>query len=93
MKPICPCCHSSAVYEVSDNTDISLFDELLSPAVLVGLGVSICKTLKVHPAIGAVVGIVLATVIELTQPNKALPMRVNKQYRCSSCDHVFTDFN
>ena len=93
MKPICPCCRSSAVYEVCDGANNTLIESLVSPAMLVSLGVSICKTLKFHPAIGAVAGIALAAVIELAQPNNALPMLANKQYRCSNCTHVFSSFN
>ena len=93
MKPICPCCRSSAVYEVSDNTSHPHTASLLSPAMLVSLGVSICKSLKFHPAIGAVAGFALAVVIEMGQPTNALPIRINKQYRCRLCDHVFTDSN
>lgn len=93
MKPICPCCRSSAVYEVSDSVNNTLIESLFSPAMLVSLGVSICKTLKFHPAIGAVAGVALAAVIELAQPNNALPLLANKQYRCSNCMHVFSSFN
>ena len=93
MKPICPCCRSSAVYEVNDSGNSTIVESLFSPAMLVSLGVSICKTLKFHPDIGAVVGIALAAVIELAQPNNALPMLANKQYRCSNCTHVFSSFN
>ena len=93
MKPICPCCRSSAVYELSDGANNTLVESLLSPAMLVSLGVSLCKTLKFHPAIGAVAGIALAAVIEMAQSNSALPMLINKQYRCDDCTHVFTAFN
>ena len=93
MKPICPCCRSSAVYELSDGANNTLVESLLSPAMLVSLGVSLCKTLKFHPAIGAVAGIALAAVIEMAQSNNALPMLINKQYRCDDCTHVFTAFN
>lgn len=93
MKPICPCCRSSAVYELSDGASNTLIESLFSPAMLVSLGVSICKTLKFHPAIGAVAGIALAAVIELAQPNNALPLLANKQYRCSNCTHAFSSFN
>ncbi|MBH0065715.1 hypothetical protein [Psychrobacter sp. SZ93C1] len=93
MKPICPCCRSSAVYELSDGTNNTLVESLLSPAMLVSLGVSLCKTLKFHPAIGAVAGIALAAVIEMAQPNNALPILASKQYRCSDCSHVFSSFN
>ena len=89
MKPICPYCHASAVYEVSDDTNHPHTASLLSPAMLVSLGVSLCKSLKFHPAIGAVAGIALAIVIEMRQPTNALPMLGNPQYRCSHCDHVF----
>jgi hypothetical protein len=78
---------------VSDSGNSTIVESLFSPAMLVSLGVSICKTLKFHPAIGAVVGITLAAVIELAQPNNALPMLANKQYRCSNCTHVFSSFN
>ncbi|MGP5295906.1 hypothetical protein [Psychrobacter faecalis] len=93
MKPICPCCRSSAVYEVNGSGNSTIVESLFSPAMLVSLGVSICKTLKFHPAIGAVAGVALAAVIELAQPNNALPLLANKQYRCSNCMHVFSSFN
>ena len=93
MKPICPCCRSSAVYEVNGSGNSTIVESPFSPAMLVSLGVSICKTLKFHPAIGAVAGVALAAVIELAQPNNALPLLANKQYRCSNCTHVFSSFN
>ena len=93
MNPICPCCRSSAVYEVSDGANSTIVESLFSPAMLVSLGVSICKSLKFHPVIGAVAGIALAAVIELAQPNNALPLLVNRRYRCSDCTHTFTALN
>ncbi|MGE6245891.1 hypothetical protein ACQKCF_07825 [Psychrobacter proteolyticus] len=93
MKTICPYCQSTAVYEMTDGTSINLIDQLLSPTVLVSLGVSLCKTLKVHPAIGVVAGTTVAALIEMTQSHQALPMLVNKQYRCDDCSHVFTSLH
>ncbi|MCG3809179.1 hypothetical protein I3252_06750 [Psychrobacter sp. Ps4] len=90
MKLLCPRCQSSAVYVMTDSTNHQLVDELLSPAALIGLGVSLCKPFKVHPVIGVVAGTAIATVIELTQANAALPMLVNKQHRCDDCTHVFS---
>lgn len=87
MKPICPYCHSSHVYET--NTIYPLIDELLSPAALISLGVSLCKSFKVHPVIGVVTGTAVATVIEMTRNSDALPMLSSPEYRCGSCDHVF----
>ena len=93
MKPVCPRCQSSSVYVMTDSTSHPLIEELLSPAALIGLGVSLCKSFKVHPVIGMVVGSAIATVIELTQTNAALPMLVNKPYRCDDCTHVFSTIN
>lgn len=93
MKTICPCCQSTAVYEMTDGISINLIDQLLSPAVLVSLGVSLCKTLKVHPAIGVVAGTTVAALIEMTQSHQALPMLINQQYRCDDCTHVFTSLH
>ena len=93
MKSVCPCCHSSAVYEMTDSAHDRLIDERLSPTALIGLGVSLCKSFRVHPVIGVVAGTAIATVIEMAQSNTALPMLVNKQYRCDDCTHVFTAFN
>jgi len=93
MKTLCPSCESSLVYEMTDGSQINLIDQLLSPAVLVSLGVSLCKTLKVHPAIGVVAGTTVAALIEITHSHQALPMLVNKQYRCDDCSHVFTTFH
>jgi len=78
---------------VNGSGNSTIVESLFSPAMLVSLGVSICKTLKFHPAIGAVAGVALAAVIELAQPNNALPLLANKQYRCSNCMHVFSSFN
>ncbi|MGM8898673.1 MULTISPECIES: hypothetical protein [unclassified Psychrobacter] len=93
MKTICPCCQSTAVYEMTDGISNNLIDQLLSPTVLVSLGVSLCKTLRVHPAIGVVVGTTVAALIEMTQSHQAPPMLVNQQYRCDECFHVFTSLH
>ena len=87
MKPVCPRCQSSTVYVMTDS------NELLSPAALIGLGVSLCKSFKVHPMIGVVAGTAIAAVIELAEPHSALPMLINKQHRCDDCTHVFSTIN
>lgn len=93
MKPVCPRCQSSAVYVMNDSTNQQLVDELLSPAALIGLGVSLYKSFKVHPMIGVVAGTAIATVIEIAQSNSALPMLINKQHRCDDCMHIFSTIN
>ena len=93
MKLVCPRCQSLAVYEMADGTHDRLIDELLSPTALIGLGISLCKSFRVHPVIGVMAGTAIATVIEMAQSNNALPMLINKQYRCDDCTHVFTAFN
>ena len=93
MKPVCPRCQSSAVYLMTDSTNHQLVDELLSPAALISLGVSLCKSFKVHPVIGVVAGTAIATVIEIAKPYSVLPMLVNKQHRCDDCTHVFPTIN
>ena len=93
MKSICPHCHSSAVYEMTDGIYINLIDQLFSPTMLVSLSVSICKSFKVHPAIGVVVGSAIASIAEITNSHNTLPILVNKQYRCDDCTHVFSSFN
>ncbi|OLF36738.1 hypothetical protein [Psychrobacter sp. Cmf 22.2] len=93
MKPVCPRCQSSAVYVMIDSTNHQLIDELLSPAALIGLGVSLCKSFKVHPVIGVIAGTAIATVIELAKLHSALPMLVNKQHRCDDCTHIFSTIN
>ncbi len=87
MKPLCPRCQSSTVYVMTDS------NELLSPAALIGLGVSLCKSFKVHPMIGVVAGTTIATVIELAKPHSALSLLVNKQHRYDDCTHVFSTIN
>lgn len=87
MKPVCPRCQSSTVYVMTDS------NELLSPAALIGLGVSLCKSFKVHPMIGVVAGTAIAAVIELAEPHSTLPMLINKQHRCDDCTHVFSTIN
>ena len=93
MKPVCPRCQSSAVYVMTDSTNHQLVDELLSPAALIGLGISLCKSFRVHPVLGVMAGTAIATVIEMAQSNNAIPLLVNKHYRCDNCPHVFTAFN
>ena len=93
MKLVCPRCQSSAVYVMTDSTNQQLVDEPLSPAALIGLGVSLCKSFKVHPMIGVVAGTAIAAVIELSEPHSALPMLVNKQHRCDACTHIFSTIN
>ena len=93
MKPVCPRCQSSAVYEMTDGTHHHLVDELLSPAALIALSIRLCKSLKVHPVIGVVAGTAIATVIEIAKSNSALPILINQQYRCDDCMHVFSTIN
>lgn len=93
MKSVCPRCQSFAVYEMTDDSQDRLIDELLSPTALIGLGVSLCKSFRVHPVIGVVAGTAIATMIEMAQSNTALPMLVNKQYRCDVCTHVFSSIH
>ena len=93
MKPVCPRCQSSATYEMANGTNHQLVDELLSPTALIDLGVSLCKSFKVHPVIGVVAGTAIAAVIELAEPHSALPMLINKQHRCDDCTHVFSTIN
>lgn len=92
MKLVCPRCQSSVVYMMTDSNNHQLIDELLSPAALIGLGISLCKSFKVHPVIGVVAGTAIAAVIELAKPH-ALPLLVNKQHRCDHCTHVFSTIN
>ena len=91
MKPVCPRCQSLAMYEMTDDAHDRLIDELLSPTALIGLGISLCKTFKVHPVFGVITGTAIATV--MAQSNTSIPLLVNKQYRCDDCSHVSTTFN
>ena len=93
MNLVCPRCQSLAVYEKADGTHDRLIDELLSPTALIGLGISLCKSFRVHPVLGVMAGTAIATVIEMAQSNNAIRMLINKQYRCDDCTHVFTAFN
>ena len=93
MKPVCPRCQSSAVYEMTDDSHHHLVDELLSPAALIALSIRLCNSLKVHPVIGVVAGTAIATVIEIAKSNTALPILINKQHRCDDCKHVFSTIN
>lgn len=89
MKTVCPNCHSSNVQEITSEYS-SLADELFAPTVLVSLSVSLCKSFKVHPAVGIIAGTALATLVQLTKSNYASPMLAHKQYQCAQCSHVFT---
>lgn len=93
MKPVCPRCQSLAVYEMTDDAHDRLIDELLSPTALIGLGISLCKSFRVHPVLGVMAGTAIATVIEMAQSNNAIPLLINQQYRCDDCTYVFTAFN
>ena len=93
MKPVCPRCQSLAVYEMTDDAHDRLIDELLSPTALIGLGISLCKSFRVHPVLGVMAGTAIATVIEMAQSNNAIPLLINQQYRCDDCMHVFSTIN
>jgi len=93
MKPVCPRCQSLAVYEMTDGTHDRLIDELLSSTAMIGLGISLCKLFKGHSVIGVLTGTAIATLIEMAQSNTAIPLLVNKQYRCDDCSHIFATFN
>ncbi len=92
MKPVCPCCQSSTVYEMTDGTHNRLCDELLSPAALIGFGVSLCKSFRVHPAVGVIAGTALAAVIEIAQVNTVLPMLLNTVVTVRMCLRLLTNY-
>ena len=93
MKTLCPRCQSSVVYEMTDGIRINLIDQLFSHTMLISLSVSLCKSFKVHPAIGVVVGSAVASIAQITNSHNTLPVLVSKQYRCDDCTHVFSSFN
>ncbi|WP_201587048.1 hypothetical protein [Psychrobacter jeotgali] len=92
MKPVCPRCQSTAVYERTDSVNQPLISEMALPAVLVPLSIGLCRTLNIHPVIGIVVGSVLATAIEQAVPHHTLPI-THQQYRCDQCSHVYHTVN
>ena len=93
MKPVCPRCQSLAVYEMTDGTHDRLIDDLLSPTAMIGLGISLCKSFRVHPVLGVIAGTAIATLIDMAQSNTVIPLLVNKPYRCDDCGHIFATFN
>ncbi|WP_201583100.1 hypothetical protein [Psychrobacter jeotgali] len=92
MKPVCPRCQSTAVYEMTDATSHPLVSETVLPAVLVPLSIGLCKSLNIHPVIGVVLGSVLATAIEQAIPHHTRPI-THKHYRCDQCSHVYHAVN
>ena len=93
MKTLCPSCQSSSVYEMTDGIHINLIDQLFSPTMLVSLSVSLCKSFKVHPAIGVGAGSAVASIAQITNSHNTLPMLVNKQYCCEDGNHMFSTFH
>lgn len=96
MKPICPRCYSSYVYPVSPTRlsfPQSLEPNLLSPAVLAGIGASLCRQHNLSPTLGMIagstVGIALTYLSEHTQPTYRI--EDEHSYYCRSCNQVFDD--
>ena len=93
MKPICPNCHSSHVIENIDTSMQSISEHMLSPKILVSLGVGVCKYYKINPMIGMVAGSALATVINLAQQRLMQPpllrAAILPRYLCRTCQHTF----
>ena len=93
MKPICPNCHSSHVIENIETSMQSISEHVLSPKILVSLGVGVCKYYKINPVIGMVAGSAIATVINLAQQRLIQPPLIRAavlpRYLCRTCQHTF----
>lgn len=92
MKPLCPRCQSSAVYVMTDGTNQQLVDEPLSPTALIGLGVSLCKSFKVHPVIGVITATAIASAVSVATRRAQTPLITTPQqnYLCQRCFKPFT---
>ncbi|QCB29562.1 hypothetical protein E5677_00385 [Psychrobacter sp. PAMC27889] len=90
MKPVCPHCKSSSVDEMTNGTNHTMNEMLLSPTVLISISISLCRSFNVHPAVGVIAGTAIATLFKMSQSNNALPMLINQQYRCEDCIHMFS---
>ena len=94
MKPICPSCHSAHVIENIDTSTQGLTEQVLSPKLLIGLGMSVCKYYKINPMIGMVAGSAIATVINLAQQRLMQPPLIRAavlpRYLCRTCQHSFS---
>ena len=93
MKPICPSCHSAHVIENIETSTQGLTEQVLSPKLLIGLGMSVCKYYKINPMIGMVAGSAIATVINLAQQRLMQPPLIRAailpRYLCRTCQHTF----
>ena len=94
MKPICPSCHSSHVIENIETSTQGITEQVLSPKLLIGLGMSVCKYYKINPMFGMVAGSALATVINLAQQRLVQPPLIRTavlpRYLCRTCQHTFS---
>ena len=93
MKQVCPHCQSADVYEMTGYSDL-LKDGFASPAILIPLSISLCRSLNINPGIGVVVGSALVAVIKQVRPEQSsIPLLNTSQYRCNHCSYVFHRFN
>lgn len=90
MKPVCPHCKSSSVYEMTNGTNHTMNEMLLSPTVLISIGISLCRSFNVHPVVGVIAGTAIATLFNMSQSNNALPMLIDKHYRCEDYTRIFS---
>lgn len=75
MKTLCPNCFSNDTYPVTAPSlqfPQSLEPTLLSPAVLAGIGASLCRERNIPPSFGMLLGTMASLMLSVSQQHLAL---------------------
>lgn len=91
MKTLCPHCFSNDTYPVSAPSlqfPQSLEPTLLSPAVLAGIGASICRERNIPSSFGMLLGTMAGIALSLGQQHLA-SSEAKPSFYCRHCNRVF----
>ena len=91
MKTLCPNCFSNDTYPVigpSLQFPQSLESTLLSPAVLAGIGASLCRERNIPPSFGMLLGTMASLMLSVSQQHLA-PSNSKPSLYCRNCNRVF----
>lgn len=100
MSMQCPYCHSRDTVQIespqqlpSTSANNSITNNLMSPAALATLGVSVSKSLNIPPIAGAIAGVLIGGIWMLISDETPVPLQSSvyiRHYFCNDCDRTFS---
>ncbi|MGO2339337.1 hypothetical protein [Psychrobacter sp. AOP31-E1-50] len=89
MKTLCPNCHGSSTYQMSEGAMTDAINEITQSTMIIGTATRLCQSLKIHTSVGIIAGTVLSVLIHMARSNDSNALSY-QPYCCQNCQHIFT---